>query len=118
MISMDFFKGVAKWIIDKLHKFWKGIVGWIDKAAKKIEEVLGVDVRGVNTFIQKCSSGILKNISKHYSVNKTTGEWEEDVFTKPVLVEDVPPEILGKLRSAAFDEEISTTNELECQLTV
>lgn len=116
MISIAIILSLSLAFIAGLVAFWKNILQWIKKAANKIKEVLGIPVQGTRTFIKKCVDGF-KNVSKYYSENKLTGEWEENVFTKPVPISEIPTEILNKVKTSAIEQEISTTEELQLVLT-
>lgn len=116
MISISIILTLSAVVIAGLAVFWKNILEWIKKAAKRIMEVLGIPVDGTRTFIKKTVDGF-KNISKYYSENKITGEWEENVLTKPVSESEIPVEILNKVKSTAMDQEISTTEELKLVLS-
>lgn len=116
MIAIAIILSLSLTFIAGLCIYWKNILQWIKKAANKIKEVLGITVKGTRTFIEKNLDGF-KNISKYYSENKLTGEWEETVYTKSVSESEIPPEILEKVQAGAFDTEISTTEELQLVLT-
>ncbi len=120
MIAIAIILSLSFAFIAALCLYWRNILEWIKKAANKIKEVLGITVQGTRTFISKSLEGSLegfKNISKYYSENNLTGEWEETVYTKSVSRSEIPPEILAKVDSGAFDTEISTTEELQLILT-
>lgn len=116
MIAIAIILSLSFAFIAALCLYWRNILEWIKKAANKIKEVLGITVQGTRTFISKRLEGF-KNISKYYSENNLTGEWEETVYTKSVSRSEIPPEILAKVDSGAFDTEISTTEELQLILT-
>ncbi len=116
MISIAIIFALSALFIAGLVTFWQDILQWIKKAANKIKEVLGISVQGTRTFIKKCAEGF-KNVSKYYSENKLTGEWEENVFTKSVSESEIPPEILNKVKTSVIEQEISTTEELQLVLT-
>lgn len=116
MISIAIILGIAAAFIATLIIFWKNIVEWIKKAVKKLQEVLGIVVKGTKTFIKRTADG-MQNISKYYNVNKLTGEWEENIYTKAVSESEVPEDILKKVQKYGLDEEVSTTEELQLALT-
>lgn len=116
MISIALIIMLSAAIIGALLVFWQDIVKWIKKAANKIKEVLGVAAEGTKTFITKTTDG-LKNKSKYYYKNKVTTEWEEVVYTKSVNENDVPADILAKVRNSSVDEEVSTTEELKLAIS-
>ncbi len=115
MIALKYILGLALDIINKLREFWKKMVNWIKKAAKKIEEVLGVVVEGTRTFIVRTQDG-LENKSYYYNVNKLSGELEETVYTKKVQESEVPPEIKAKVNAQPIGVEVSTTEEFRGEL--
>ena len=116
MISIAIILGISAAIIATLCVFWKNIIEWIKKAVNKLQEVLGIVVKGTKTFIKRTADG-LQNISKYYNINKVTGEWEENIYMKAVLPSEVPEDILKKLHEHELDEEVSTTEELQLELT-
>lgn len=116
MISIVIILSLSAAFIMGLHVFWKNIVQWIKKAVDRIKEVLGLQVQGTRTFIKKCEEGF-KNVSKYYSENKLTGEWEENVLTQSVSENDIPAKILAKVKKSAVGREISTTKALELELS-
>lgn len=116
MISIAIILSLTAAFIMGLVAFWKNIVQWIKKAVDRIKEVLGVQVQGTRTFVKKCAEGF-KNVSKYYSENKLTGEWEENVLTQSVSEKEIPAEILAKVKKSAVGREISTTKELELALS-
>ncbi len=116
MIATVIILSLSLAVIAGLALYWKNIVAWIKKAIDKIKEVLGIAVQGTRTFLVKHVGGAFKNISKYYSVNKMTGEWEETVYTKSVSESEIPADILQKALMADFDVEVSTTEELQLAL--
>lgn len=116
MIAITIILSLSAVFIMGLITFWKDIVQWIKKAVDRIKEVLGVQVQGTRTFIKKTTEGF-KNISKYYSENKLTGEWEENILTKTVSESEIPAEILAKVNKSKIENEISTTEELELALS-
>ncbi|MBD5140942.1 MAG: hypothetical protein HDT25_05955 [Ruminococcus sp.] len=117
MIAIGIILALSAVFIAGLLVFWKKIVEWIKKAANKIKQVLGLEPDGTKTFISKTIEGF-KNKSKYYYKNKVTKEWEEVVYTKEVDEEEVPPDILAKVRNKPVGTEISTTEELRLALEV
>lgn len=115
MISIALILGLTAGVIALLAIFWRDIVEWIKKATNKIKQVLGISVQGTRTFISKTSEG-LKNKSKYYYQNVKTREWEEVVYTKNVSENDVPADILAKVKKKRMNEEVSTTEELKLAL--
>ena len=115
MIAMAIILGLSAVFITGLVVFWRKLVEWLQKAAKKIQEVLGVVVEGTRTFIMRTREG-LKNKAKYYSKNKITHEWEETIYTKSVNEEEVPAAILAKVHKQDIDVEISTTEELRLEI--
>lgn len=95
--------------------FWKDIVEWIKKAVDKIRQVFGVVVDGVKTFLIRTREG-LKERAKYYNKNKMTKEWEEKITTKDIDENDVPADILAKVKKAEIGVEVSTTEELKLVL--
>ncbi|MCL2285226.1 MAG: hypothetical protein FWC32_02555, partial [Firmicutes bacterium] len=79
-------------------------------------EVLKVAVEGTRTFITRTVDG-LQNRSKYYNKNQNTGEWEETVYARKVSENDVPPEILAKVRNTQINIEIQTTEELKLAIS-
>ncbi len=116
MIAITLIIGLVAAFIATLIIYWKNIVEWIKKAVNKLQEVLGIVVKGTKTFIKRTVDGF-QNVSKYYNINKVTGEWEENVYMKSVLPSEVPEEILRKVQNSGLNEEISTTQELELELT-
>lgn len=112
MISIAIIVLLSVAAIAALAIFWQDIVKWIQKAAAKIKEVLNKEPEGTKTFITKTVDG-LKNKSKYYYKESVTKEWQEVVYTKPVNESQVPADILAKVRNKAYDEEVSTTEELK-----
>lgn len=95
--------------------FWKDIVEWIKKAVNKIQQVFGVVVDGVKTYIIRMGE-CLKVRAKYYNKNKVTKEWEEKITTKDINENDVPADILAKVKKAEIGVEVSTTEELKLVL--
>lgn len=112
MIALAIILTLSAALITGLILFWRNIVEWIKKAAKKIKEVLGITPDGTRTFITRTIDGF-KNKSKYYYKNKVTTEWEEIVYTKPVDESEIPADILAKVRNKAVDVEVPTTEELK-----
>lgn len=115
MIAIAIILALTIAMVAGLQLFWKNIVGWIKKAANKLREVLSRAPQGTKTFIAQTTEG-LKNHSKYYYKHEVTREWEEYVYTKPVSEDEVPPEILAKVRQTAVNTEVSTTEELRAEL--
>lgn len=116
MIGIAIILGLTAALITGLVVFWQKIVAWIKKAVNKIKEVLGLTPYGTRTFITRAMDGF-KNKSKYYYQSKVTKEWEEVVYTKSVDESEVPADILAKARTAALDEEVSTTEELQAAIS-
>lgn len=116
MIAIGIILGVTAAIMATMAIFWKDIVNWIKKAVNKLQEVLGISVKGTKTFIKRTAAG-LQNVSKYYNQNKVTGEWEENVYTKAVSESEVPEDILRKVQKSNIYQEVSTTKELQLELT-
>ena len=115
MISIALILALTTVAITALAKFWKNIVEWIKKAAKKVEDVLKVAVAGTRTFISKVA-GSFKNKSKYYYQNKVTNEYEEVVYTKEVDPSEIPSDIKAKLLKSVEGADVSTTEELRLLL--
>lgn len=95
--------------------YWKKLAEWLSRVANKIKELLPNSiVQGCRTFCAKVS-GALKNISKNYTKNKATGEWEETVLRTSVEENEVPEEILAKIKFKQ-DAEEETSEMLMNQL--
>lgn len=116
MIAIAVILALSAIFIAGLMVFWRKLVEWIKKAVNKIMEVLGVAVQGTRTFIVRTKEG-LKNKAKYYNENKITKEWEETVYTKAVDESEVPPEILAKVNEQSIDVEVSTTEELQLEIS-
>ncbi len=116
MISAIIILGIAAAVIAALAIFWRNILEWLKKAIKKLQEVLGITIEGTKTFIKRTADN-LQNISKYYNINKITGEWEENIYTKNVAASEVPADILRKVQNSSLDEEVSTTEELRLELS-
>lgn len=117
MIALSIILALSAIFIAALVFFWRDIVEWIKKATNKIKEVLGIAAKGTKTFVEKTADG-LKNKSKYYYQNKTTQEWEEVVYTKPITDEnEIPPELLAKVRNASLNDEVSSTEELRLAIS-
>ncbi len=114
MIAIGLIIGLAVALIVGI--FWQDIVKWIQKAVNKIKQVLGIEPAGVKTFVTKTVDGF-KNKSKYYVQQKVTKEWEEVVYTKQVSENDIPADILAKVRVSAIEEEVSTTEELKLAIS-
>ncbi|MDR1578780.1 MAG: hypothetical protein LBS35_00350 [Synergistaceae bacterium] len=99
-----------------IHKYWKNIVEWIQKAYKKIKEVFGIEVEGARTFLEKIREGF-QSKAKYYNRNKLTKEWEERILIKKVDFSELPDEIKAKIRATEIGEEIQTTEELKLALS-
>ena len=116
MISVTVILVLTAAIILTLGVFWRNIVEWIKKAVNKLQEVLGIVVKGTKTFVKRTVDGF-QNVSKYYNINKVTNEWEENIYIKAVAQSEIPEEILMKVHGSALDEEISTTEELKLELS-
>jgi len=112
MISILIILALSAVAIAALVTYWKNILEWIKKAVNKIKEVLNLQPDGTKTFISRAAEGF-QNKSKYYYKSKMTSEWEEVVYTKPVNENEVPADILAKVRRQAINIEIDTTQELK-----
>lgn len=112
MIAIAVILALSAALITGLLMFWQKIIAWIKKAVNKIKEVLGLTPDGTKTFITRAVDGF-KNKSKYYYKNTVTREWEEVVYTKPVDENEVPADILAKVKGLAVGTEVSTTEELQ-----
>lgn len=112
MIAIAIIITLSAAMIAGLLMFWRNIVEWIQKAVKKIREVLGFAPDGTRTFLTKTTDGF-KNKSKYYYKNKMTSEWEEVVYTKAVDESAIPPDILAKVGKVSINVDVSTTEELK-----
>ena len=115
MIAIGIILALSAAFIAGMIIYWKQIVEWIKKATNKIKEVLGITIQGIRTFVEKTIDSI-KNISKYYNENKVTGAWEETVYTKVVSENEIPSDILEKIRATEMNTQISTTEELQLVL--
>jgi len=112
MIVIGIILALSAALIAGLAMFWKKIVEWINKAVNKIKQVLGLEPSGTRTFISKSVDGFI-NKSKYYYKNTVTKEWEEIVYTKEVEENEIPEDILAKVKNHSIGEEVSTTEELK-----
>lgn len=116
MIAITVILGLSVAAIALLAVYWQNIIEWIKKAVNKIKDVLGVVVEGTRTFIMRTHDG-LKNKAIYYHRNKITKEWEEITYQKDVDESEVPPEILAKVNAQELDVEVSTTKELQLEIS-
>lgn len=116
MILFDQIIKIGKWALRKLTVFWQNLVGWLQRAYKKIKELLRKAPEGVETSLERISNGF-QNVSRNYIENKATGDWACYEYTKPVSSNEVPPAIRAKADKLAIGGEIDTTNELDTQLS-
>lgn len=114
MIPLLLIGGIA--LLAGVALYWKKLVAWLGRVAAKIKELLpGSVVEGCRTFCAKIS-GALKNISKNYTKNKTTGEWEETILRTSVEENEIPKELLAKVKSSQ-NIEVETSEMLMNQLS-
>ncbi len=116
MIAVTIILALSAAMIAGLALFWKNIVEWMKKAINKIKQVLGLTPDGTKTFIARTIDGF-RNKSKYYYKNKLTSEWEEVVYTKPVDENEVPADILAKVRNQTVGVDVPTTEELRLTIT-
>ena len=94
-----------------LAVFWKDILNFLQKAIRKVQQVVEGILYGSKVMIRKISDGF-KEISRHYS--KLDGVWQETTITRTVPESQVPKEFRER---AARCEELDITDELEMQLS-
>lgn len=84
-----------------IHAYWKHIISWLDKAAKKIKEVLKITTAGCLTFL-KMVNGHYKNLSEHYS-RVNSNQWRKDTVIEQNYIDenDVPEDIRQCLLQAS-----------------
>lgn len=93
-----------------LATFWKDVLNFLQKAIRKVQQVVSGVLYGSKVLLRKLSDGF-KEISKHYS--KLDDVWQETIITRTVSAKDVPAEIRKR---ADYRVELDITDELEMQL--
>ncbi len=101
-----------------IHAYWKNIILWLDKASRKIREILKVTVEGSLSFIKRVGNGF-KNVSEHYS--KLPGDqfrvdtvMEQRYIDESEVPEDIRNLMLGS--SGIEGEKIEITSYVEKQV--
>ncbi|MFQ9513863.1 MAG: hypothetical protein ACLR19_09535 [Clostridia bacterium] len=109
LLTIGIISGLA--LLAGIAVYWRNVVQWIERVWNKLQERMKASIEGVKTFIVKTKDGF-KNSIKYYSRNKITEEWQETVVLKPVDENEIPKEILEKLKHRGVGAEVETTEEL------
>lgn len=113
MIGLIFLAGAIIAGVGVVANFWKDIKDWLQRAAKKVEEIIRGVVHGVKIFAKKTREAF-EEISRHYSKDKQ-GQWEETTVTRKISANEVPDDILAM--AGASEREVDITEKLELQLS-
>ena len=98
--------------IGLLSLFWKEICNFLNRAMEKVRQIVRGIVMGARIFLKKMWEGV-QEISKNYSYDQTSKQWEETIVRRTVSESEVPADILAKVGS----NETDVTRELEMQLS-
>lgn len=109
LLTIGIISGLA--LIGGIALYWKNIIQWIERVWQKLQERIHGTIEGVKTFIVKTKEGF-KNSTKYYSRNKITEEWQETVILKPVEENEIPKDILQRMKGCSIGSEIETTEQL------
>ena len=108
MILTTLILGAA--LVGIVAAFWRDLVNFLQKAVRKVQQLVAGIVYGCRVFIRKLREGV-KEISRHYS--KVDNHWEETTVTRVVSESEVPAEILERAKAQG---EIDITDEAAMQL--
>lgn len=86
-------------------KFWKDIVGFVQRIYEKLKTMVTGALEGFKIFLRKTSDGVLQ-IVKTYSQDKETQKWTETIVKKTVSEKEVPRNIKNRI---TMDEEFDAT---------
>lgn len=118
MKFIDWVKVKAAKFLNKVRLIWSKMIVRLQyvmqKFSEKMIEILPNSVlRGSTVWIRRLTDRIQK-LTKNYTQNKYTKQWEETVVTENITEADIPEEITQKYGTTIGEFEIS--QELEMQL--
>lgn len=118
MQFIDWIKIKAAKFLNKVRQVWSRLIARLqyvmEKFAEKMLEILPNSVlRGSTVWIRRLTDKVQK-LTKNYTQNKITQQWEETVVTENITEDDIPEEIKNKYGVEIGEFEIS--QELELQL--
>lgn len=118
MQFIDWIKIRAAKFLNKVRQVWSRLITQLqrvmEKFAEKMLEILPNSVlRGSTVWIRRLTDKVQK-LTKNYTQNKITQQWEETVVTENITEDDIPEEIKNKYGVEIGEFEIS--QELELQL--
>lgn len=97
----------------EIVSFWDEIISTLQSIIEKIEKMVSGILYGTKLFVQKVK-GIIHRISKHYSYDETEDQWYETVRDGVISRNDIPGEILDRVRYSEDEEDI--TDEFQEEL--
>ncbi|MCI7124764.1 MAG: hypothetical protein MR935_00965 [Agathobaculum sp.] len=118
MQFIDWIKIRAAKFLNKVRQVWSRLITQLqrvmEKFAEKMLEILPNSVlMGSTVWIRRLTDKVQK-LTKNYTQNKITQQWEETVVTENITEDDIPEEIKNKYGVEIGEFEIS--QELELQL--
>lgn len=118
MQFIDWIKIRAAKFLNKVRQVWSRLITQLqrvmEKFAEKMLEILPNSVlRGSTVWIRRLTDKVQK-LTKNYTQNRITQQWEETVVTENITEDDIPEEIKNKYGVEIGEFEIS--QELELQL--
>lgn len=95
--------------------YWKDIVAWMKHTLENIPKSIKENLQGFTAFVKKLDDTI-NNLVYFYSYDKDNKKWTETVVSREVDPNDVPEEILNKVRTEKkvdISEKLQETLKLE-----
>ena len=96
--------------------FWDDLKVWVVGALRKLIKTISGVVHGVKVFIEKMHRAY-KEVSKTYSQNERK-QWMETIQTREIPENQVPPEILAKVKQSNQTYDITNQFEKELELVL